>query len=117
MVARGGIDGAARSPITGRDVGAAYAQFELVASRRELYLAAGRGQADRARALDGKMHRRGERRGLGRAPRGDERHLAAERAQRDRFEPLPRALRQRGRCIEEKLQSTEETIAQRSIGL
>ena len=75
----------------------------------------GHRHADRAGALDQEMRGGRERRGLGRAPRRRHRHALAGRAQRDRFEPLPQVLRQRGAGVEDQPQLGEKRARQRLV--
>src|SRR5712691_5663556 len=60
-----------------RDIGAAHPHLELSRRRHQLQLASGDRQADDAGALHEEVHRAGERRGLGRAPRREHRQAAA----------------------------------------
>src|SRR2546422_589327 len=105
------------TPIAGKYVGAAHADFHLFATRQELQLASGHRQADHARALGLKMTVRGEWCGLRRPPCGDQWDGLAGRAQAELGERIPE-VRWQGCCrIKDQLQATEESLAQGTIGL
>ena len=93
-------------------MGAAHAHFELAGGGHQFELDARDRNADHAGTIDGKMRGGGKRRRLGRAPGGRHRDAAPGRAQCDRFEPVPKILRQRGCGIEDELQPREEVFRQ-----
>ncbi len=105
------------APVTGRDVGAAHADFEPVALGHELHRAPRQRQADIAGALERVVDMRRRRRGLGRAPGRHEYRKPAGRRQRCGLDPLPQALRQRGAGIAQEIEIGEERARQRRIAL
>ena len=102
--------------IAGRDVGAAHAHFALAAGRNELQLAACDRQPDHAGAIDVKVHRGRERRGLGRTPRREHLEVAALLLlPGEAREPVPQVLRQRRRGVEQHVEAAKEVAPQLGV--
>jgi hypothetical protein len=81
----------------------------------QLQLAAGRGQADHAGAVDVEVHVGGHGRRLRGTPGGEHHGAAAARLHRQSFQPPPQVLGQRRGGIEDHLEVAEEAVAQFGI--
>ena len=89
-------------PVPRRDMGAAHPDFELAGARHQLELDARDRDAHYAGTIDRKMRGSRQRRGFGRAPGRGHGDAPTGRTQRNRFQPVPKILRQRGGRIEDE---------------
>ena len=97
-------------PIAGRDVRAAQARFQLAFVRHQLEFDARRRQADIARPVEIPGAGERQRRGLGRAERGQKNNALAGGFDRELGEVVPGGLVEAGAGIEQHLQPAEEIL-------
>ena len=107
------VEGRAREvralPVPGSHVGAAHAQPRACPPDGTSFSwHPAIGKSDDARAVDGEVHLRGERRGLGRAPRREHRDAAAALGLRELLEARPQVRRQGGGGVEDDVELAEE---------
>src|SRR5678816_2303481 len=103
-------------PVAGSDVRPPYPRLELVAALDELELAAWDRKADHPRALRLKVTARRCWCRLGQPPRGDHRHLSAQRLLCEASQRIPDALWKACRRVEDQTEPAEEFLAQIAIG-